>query len=134
MTPQVRVSVDSEAALLSVALVDYGPDGRARIVSRGWMNLLNRDSRRESEALVPGERYDVSFEANPTDHVFSEGHRLGIMLYSSDVGFTKRPPSSPEVTLHLADTAFAVPVVGGRDALGGSTPTRDSLYGDPPFE
>jgi X-Pro dipeptidyl-peptidase len=134
MTPRVRVSADSKAALLSVALVEYDSDGSGRIVSRGWTNLLNRDSRRESEPLVPGERYDVSFEANPTDHVFSAGSRLGIMLYSSDVGFTKRPPSSPDVTLYLDDSAFDVPVVGGRDALRGSTPTRDSLYRDSPFE
>lgn len=133
-TPRVRVAVDSEAALLSVALVEYDPDGSARIVNRGWMNLLNRDSRRESEPLVPGERYDVSFDANPTDHVFSEGNRLGIMLYSSDVGFTKRPPSSPELTFSLSDTTFDVPVVGGRDALRGSTPSREALYGDSPFE
>jgi X-Pro dipeptidyl-peptidase len=134
MTPRVRVSVDSKAALLSAALVEYDSDGSGRIVSRGWMNLLNRDSRRESEPLVPGERYDVSFEANPTDHVFPAGSRLGVMLYSTDVGFTKRPRSSPELTFHLADTTFAVPVVGGTDALRGSTPPRDSLYGDSPFE
>jgi X-Pro dipeptidyl-peptidase len=134
MTPRVRVSVDSRAALLSVALVEYAPDGDGRIVSRGWMNLLNRGSRSESEPLVPGERYDVSFEANPTEHLFPEGSRIGIMVYASDAAFTKRPPSSPTLTLHLAETVFSVPVVGGPDALRGSTPSRGSLYGDSPFD
>jgi X-Pro dipeptidyl-peptidase len=134
VTPDLTVSVDSEAALLSIALVDYGPNGDRRIVSRGWMNLLNRTSRSESEPLVPGERYDVSFEPNPTEHVFPEGHRLGVMVYSSDPAVTKRPPSSPTLTLHLADTAFSVPVVGGRDAVTDPAPSRDPLYGDPPFE
>jgi len=133
ISPQVTVSVDSEAALLSTALVDYGPDGGGRIVSRGWMNLLNRNSRSESEPLVPGERYDVSFETNPADHVFRAGHRLGIMGYSSDAAFTKRPPSSPTLTLHLADSAFGVPVVGGADALAGDGPSGAALYGDSPF-
>ncbi len=134
ISPQVTVSVDSEAALLSTALVDYGPDGGGRIVSRGWMNLLNRNSRSESEPLVPGDRYDVSFETNPADHVFQAGHRLGVMIYSSDAAFTKRPPSSPTLTLHLADSTFPVPVVGGADALAGDGPSGSALYGDPPFE
>jgi X-Pro dipeptidyl-peptidase len=134
VTPNLTVSVDSEAALLSVALIEYAPDGDHRLISRGWMNLLNRTSLTESKPLVPGERYDVSLELNPTDHVFGEGHRLGLMIYSSDRAVTKRPPSSPTLALHLADTVFAVPVVGGRDALTGPSPSRDALYGEPPFE
>jgi len=134
MTPNLTVSVDAEAALLSVALVDYGPDGEHSIVSRGWMNLLNRNSLTESEPLVPGEPYEVSFDPNPTEHVFAAGHRIGVMVYSSDPTVTKRPPSSPALTLHLPDTAFSVPVVGGRDAMTGPTPSRDTLYGASPFE
>jgi X-Pro dipeptidyl-peptidase len=134
MRPNLTVSVDAEAALLSVALVDYGPEGEHSIVSRGWMNLLNRNSLTESEPLVPGERYEVSFEPNPTEHVFAAGHRLGVMVYSSDPSVTKRPPSSPTLTLHLADTAFLIPVVGGRDALTGPASSRETLYGASPFE
>jgi X-Pro dipeptidyl-peptidase len=132
-TPELCVSVDAAAALLGVALVEYDPAGEHRLLCRGWTNLLNRTSLTESEPLVPGERYDVSFAPNPTEHVFPAGHRLGIAVYGSDPEVTKRPPSSPTLTLHLADTAFSVPVVGGRDALTGSTPSRDALYGDPPF-
>lgn len=98
------------------------------------MNLLNRTSLTESEPLVPGERYNVSFEPNPVDHVFAEGHRLGVMIYSSDRAVTKRPPSAPTLTVHLADTVFSVPVVGGRDALTGASPSSAALYGDSPFE
>ncbi len=134
VTPSLTVSVDSEAALLSVAVVDYGPTGTRRLISRGWMNLLNRTSLTESEPLVPGERYNVSFEPNPVDHVFAEGHRLGVMIYSSDRAVTKRPPSAPTLTVHLADTVFSVPVVGGRDALTGASPSSAALYGDSPFE
>lgn len=134
IVPELTISVDSEAALLSVALVDYGPDGDSRIINRGWMNLLNRNSLTESEPLVPGQRYDVSFEPNPTDHVFAEGHSLGVMIYSTDSAATKQPPSSPTLSIHLDDTVFSVPVVGGQDAVSDPTKSRDGLYGDSPFE
>jgi X-Pro dipeptidyl-peptidase len=128
MTPNLTVSVDAEAALLSVALVDYGPEGEHSIVSRGWMNLLNRNSLTESEPLVPGEQYEVSFDPNPTEHVFAAGHRIGVMDYSSDSTVTKRPPSSPTLTLHLHGTSFGLPVVGGRDAMTGPTPSKAVSY------
>jgi hypothetical protein len=56
------------------------------------------------------------------------------MIYSSDRAVTKRPPSAPTLTVHLADTVFSVPVVGGRDALTGASPSSAALYGDSPFE
>lgn len=114
--PQLELSVDSTAALLSAALVDYGPDG-PEIINRGWMNTLNRESIEESEPIEPGERYTVTFPMEPVEHVFDEGHRLGIMLYSSDYNVTKRPPNSPTLTVYLSESLVDVPIVGGESAL-----------------
>jgi len=114
--PRFRMSFDSEAALVSVALVDYGPQ-EPTIVNRGWMNANNRESREESLPIAPGEVYDIEFPAQPVDYVFEEGHQLGIMVYSSDYNVTKRPPSSPELTLHLGESAIDIPVVGGESAV-----------------
>jgi X-Pro dipeptidyl-peptidase len=115
-SPRFRMSFDSAAALVSVALVDYGPE-EPTIVNRGWMNANNRESREESLPIEPGEVYDIEFPAQPVDYVFEEGHQFGIVVYSSDYNVTKRPPSSPELTLHLEESAIDIPVVGGESAV-----------------
>jgi X-Pro dipeptidyl-peptidase len=129
--PQLTLSVDSTAALLSAALVDYGPEG-TEIINRGWTNVQNRESIEESQPIDPGERYTIRFPMEPVEHVFEEGHRLGVMLYSSDYNVTKRPPSTPELTVSLSESLVDVPVVGGESALtaalsGGDVPDR---YGE----
>lgn len=126
--PRLKLSFDSPAALVSGALVDNGPDGPA-IVNRGWMNPQNRASLRESRPMTPGEPYRISFPLQPVDHVVRPGHRFGVMLYSSDYNVTKRPPSTPKLTLRLEDSAVSVPIVGGEAALSGAlgvgTPEQD---------
>ena len=134
--PHLTVSVDSRAALLSGAILDYGPD-QVQIVDRGWMNLNNRNATKRSDPVEPGEQYRVSFPIESTEYVFEPDHQLGIMIYSSDREFTKRPPSSPEVTLSLEEGYIEVPVVGGRSAFRsaiGDGDTDRSLYEEPyPF-
>jgi X-Pro dipeptidyl-peptidase len=113
--PELTLSFDSETALVSGALVDYGET--ATIVNRGWTNPLNRDSLRESTPLEPGVAYDIEVPLQPVDYVFEPGHRLGFVLYASDYDVTKRPPSDPELTLHLGESRVEVPVVGGANGL-----------------
>lgn len=130
--PEIELSFDTEAALVSGAIVDYGPQ-ETTIVNRGWMNPLNRNSLKVSEPLEPGEQYLLSFPMEPIEYVFEPGHRLGFMLYSSDHQVTKRPPSTPELTLHLTASALELPLVDGIDgferALAGES-NRAALFGD----
>jgi X-Pro dipeptidyl-peptidase len=129
---QLGVSIDAPAAMLSVAVVDYGPE-ETEIINRGWMDPQNRNSLRESDPITPGQQYSLSFPMEPLEYVFEEGHRIGIMVYSSDKNVTKRPPSTPELTLSLAESAIELPVVGGRTAVEGALSGTDSeleLYGD----
>lgn len=125
ISPNLTVSVDSRAALLSAAIVDYGPD-QVQIVDRGWMDLNNRNSIERSDPVEPGEQYRVSFPIESTEYVFEPDHQLGIMIYSSDREFTKRPPSSPEVTLFLEESNIRIPVVGGQPAFRSAVGDRDS--------
>jgi X-Pro dipeptidyl-peptidase len=115
--PTLRLSFDSGKALVTAVLVDYAPEDSPALVSQGWVDPQNNESLRESEALEPGKKYDLEFPLQATDHVFEAGHRLGIMVHSSDYNTTKRPPHNPELTLHLDESSVELPVVGGRSAL-----------------
>lgn len=71
----------------------------------------------ESEPLVPGRFYDVSFDLQPDDQVIPTGKRIGLMIFSSDREFTLRPDPGTELTVDLDGTSLVLPVVGGEAAL-----------------
>jgi X-Pro dipeptidyl-peptidase len=131
-TPQasLRLAVeDDNAAIVSVALVDYAPAGTTQVLNFGRMNPHNRESLEESLPIEPGEFYDLTFPMQPVDHVFEPGHRIGVVVYSSDIHFTKRPPTNPELTLSVDESSFDLPVVGGRQTLELALPA-DSYLSD----
>lgn len=123
-TPRItmRMAADRPAANLSVWLVELPyteppDDPVASIVTRGWADPQNRASLAESEPLVPGRFYDLTFDLQPDDQVIPAGTRLGLMIFSSDREFTLRPPPGTEITVDLDGTSLTLPVVGGEVAL-----------------
>ena len=128
-TPEasLRLSVDSEAAIVSVGLVDYGPDDDPELVNWGWANPHNRTTIAESEPIEAGEPYDIEFPVQAVDHVFEAGHRLGLVVYSTDIHFTLRPTSDDRtLTLAVDESGVSLPVVGGADALAAALSETDA--------
>ena len=118
----VRMSSSKPAANLSVWLVSLPWNNGRRskitdnIITRGWADPQNQKSIRESEALVPGQFYDVSFELQPDDQIVAEGQQIGLMIFSSDKEFTLWPDPGTELTIDLDGTVLTLPVVGGYEA------------------
>ena len=120
-TPRVslRMSVDNAtAANLTAVLVDYGPSG-ARMVTRGWLDPQNRTSPSRTERIEPGRLYDLRWDLQPDDHVFAAGHRIGLVVVSTDHDYTIRPKPGTQLTLAPARSSISLPVVGGAAALRG---------------
>lgn len=129
----LRVASSKPAANLSVWLVMLpydtsliGSQSYAGVVARGWADIQNYkslttggnyDSKRSGEALVPGKFYNLTFDLEPTDEFIPAGKRLGVMIMSSDREFTLWPQAGTELTVDLARSSFAVPIVGGAAAL-----------------
>jgi X-Pro dipeptidyl-peptidase len=126
-TVTIRLAVNKPAANLSVWLVSLpwveGRFPRGGIITRGWADPQNHGSLTESEPLVPGEFYQLTFELQPDDQVIPQGQRIGLMIFSSDREFTLRPDPGTELTVDLDVTSVTLPLVGGpaaaRRALGG---------------
>jgi X-Pro dipeptidyl-peptidase len=119
-TPWVtlRMSVDNRtAANLTAVLVDYGPGGTARMVTRGWLDPQNRNSLTRSDRVEPGERYTMRWDLQPDDHVFAAGHRIGLVVVSTDHDYTIRPKPGTELTLAPNASEISLPVVGGAAAI-----------------
>lgn len=107
----IHASFDHTAANLSALLVDYGPDGET-IVTRGWMDPRNGESLRESRPLVPHQSYELTWPLEPHDYTFAAGHRLGLVILSTDYEYTKRPKTIVSVTVSLKDSYLTLPLVG----------------------
>jgi len=113
-TPKVdlRMSVDNRHdANVTALLVDYAPDGAPRIVTRGWIDPQNRVSASHSRPVRAGARYALRFGLEPHDHVFAKGHRIGVVVISTDHDYTLRPRPGTRLTLDPARSSATLPLV-----------------------
>ncbi|GAA3134153.1 Xaa-Pro dipeptidyl-peptidase [Planomonospora alba] len=88
-----------------------------KVVTRGWLDVRNRHSAARTELLREGRFYDFTFDLQPGDHVFKAGHRIGVVLISTDRDFTLRLPAGTRVEVKPGDSSVTLPLTGGRRAL-----------------
>jgi X-Pro dipeptidyl-peptidase len=118
-TPRVglRVAFDRPAANLTTLLLDQAPDGTQRVITRGWTDPQNRQSSSRTSPIRPGQRYQLQVLMQPDDYVLPAGHRLGLVVLSSDFDYTLRPRPGTGLTVDLAASRLVLPAVGGRRAV-----------------
>ncbi|MFB9643333.1 Xaa-Pro dipeptidyl-peptidase [Agromyces lapidis] len=118
-TPSVslRLSVDRPKANLTALLVEYPTTGAPKIITRGWMDVENRESAAVTDPITPGRSYDFAFELEPKDYVFSAGSQIGLVVLSSDHEYTVRPAPGTTLTLDPSKSTVHLPLVGGMGAL-----------------
>ena len=123
-TPAVslRMSIDNRnAANLTAVLVDYGAAGSADapvMVTRGWLDPQNRLSISRSRPVRQERLYRFNWDLQPDDYVFKAGHRIGLVVVSTDHDYTIRPAPGTQLSLRPALSWIRLPVAGGRGALG----------------
>jgi len=67
-----------------VKITDVGPDGRSLKVCQGCLRASYRDSLEHPTPLTPGEVHRFEVELWPVHHVFLPGHRIRLLITSSD--------------------------------------------------
>ncbi len=122
-TVKIKASGDKPAVNLSVWIIALPWNGEKNakitdnIITRGWADLQNHKSLTESEPLVPGKFYEMTFELEPDDQVIPAGKQIAIMIFSSDKEFTLHPAPGTKLTVDLKGTTITMPVVGGAAGL-----------------
>ncbi|MFC2120403.1 Xaa-Pro dipeptidyl-peptidase [Bacteroidota bacterium] len=118
----IRMSSSKPAVNLSIWMVSL-PWNNSRnskitdnIITRGWADLQNHSSLTESEPLVPGQFYEMTFNLQPDDQIIPAGQQIGLMIFSSDRDFTLWPEPGTELIVDLDATLIRLPVVGGGKA------------------
>jgi X-Pro dipeptidyl-peptidase len=113
----LRVSFSRPAANVTALLVDRSPNGRSKIVTRGWTDPQNRLSPWLTLPITPGRKYSVEVDFVPKDYVFAAGHSIEFVLLSSDFDYTLRPKPGAGISLDVTRTDLQLPVLGGARAL-----------------
>lgn len=91
------------------------------VVSRGWADLGTWADPRQGRELTPGRAYTMTLKLAPTDHVVPAGHRLALIVAGTDKDLLDPPSTRPTVTLDLARSWAAVPLLGGARAFDRAT-------------
>ena len=91
---KIKAASSKPAVNLSVWLVSLPWNTRNakitdNVITRGWADLQNYKSLTDSEPLVPGQYYEMTFDLQPDDQVIKAGQQIGLMIFSSDSNFTR---------------------------------------------
>ncbi|MFI6643678.1 Xaa-Pro dipeptidyl-peptidase [Streptomyces sp. NPDC050504] len=81
-----------------------------KIVSRGWLDARNRVTPERQTKLVEGREYRLRWGMQPQDYVFKKGHRLGVVLISTDHDYTLRHPAGTELSVRSGVSSVTLPV------------------------
>ncbi|MFA1547256.1 Xaa-Pro dipeptidyl-peptidase [Actinomadura chokoriensis] len=89
-----------------------------KIITRGWLDVRNRRDFGRTEPITAGKTYTFRWDLEPTDYVVEAGHRLGVILLSTDYDYTLRYPAGTEVTVRPGAGKVLLPLArGGRESL-----------------
>ncbi len=107
---EIMVSADKPQALLAVRLCDVWPDGASTLITRGLLNLCQRDSKRNPEALAPGELYAVTLKLNHSGYIVLPGHKLRLAISTSYWPMAWPSPRKATVSIVTGSTRLNLPV------------------------
>ena len=80
-----------------------------RVVTKGYLNLQNRNDLLLVEDIKAGEWMDVQFELQPTIYKLKEGDTLRLVLYTTDFEITIRDNTAYYLTVDLEQSTLTLP-------------------------
>ncbi|MBB5074918.1 Xaa-Pro dipeptidyl-peptidase [Nonomuraea endophytica] len=84
-----------------------------KIVSRGWLDARNRNRMDRTEPLRPGKEYTFTWDFQPQDYLFKKGHKLGVVILSTDHDYTLRYPAGTNIRVTPGLSSLRLPIVFG---------------------
>lgn len=143
--PQLDLDATTDEASTHITPVLFAedPDGGQAVITRGFLNSRNRDGLDSSTDLPPDAPWSPEVDLWDTDYVVPAGHRVGLLVSSSNAAWALPDTTEATTTVHLADgvgtSTLVLPVSAGHAALGspaagpgGAAPTRPGQGAAPP--
>lgn len=85
----------------------------ATIISRGSLDLKNRNSLTTGQSLPVNQNVTARWELHPKDYIVAAGHRIGLVLMANDASYIHVDTAARNLTATLASSSLDLPVVGG---------------------
>ncbi len=80
-----------------------------RVVTKGYLNLQNRNDLLLVEEITADEWMDIQFELQPTIYKLKEGDTLRLVLYTTDFEITIRDNTDYHLTVDLEQSSLILP-------------------------
>ena len=80
-----------------------------RVITKGYLNLQNRNDLLTIEEIQPNEWMDFKIELQPTIYKLKEGDILRLVLYTTDFEITIRDNTDYRLTIDLAQSTITIP-------------------------
>lgn len=129
-SPQLALSgvTDQTSSHLTPVLYAELADGTPAIITRGFLNLLNRNGLEVSEPLTPGQPWTATVEFWDTDYVVPAGARLGLLLMSSNAAWALPDTLRASHTLDVTASTLTLPV-SPLEPVAAAAPKRTGRFG-----
>lgn len=87
-----------------------GKESSAKMITKGHINLQNRENNYKINELNPNIFYNINVELQPTFYKLQAGHQLGLIIYATDFGMTVRGNQNIKYTVQLDQSSLSVPL------------------------
>ena len=81
-----------------------------RVITKGYLNLQNRDDLLDIKEVTPNEWMEFQLELQPTIYKLQQGDTLRLVLYTTDFEITVHDNSDYQLTVDLSQSSMEVPV------------------------
>ncbi len=128
-TARLYVSTTARNTALCVRLCDVAPDGTTALVTKGWQNVAYRTSCSKPAAVKPGKVYEVEVPLLSCAWRYRRGHRIRIMIASSDFCNVWPLPEPCVNTIYysrIRPSCILLPVTPRDNALGSARHLKPS--------
>ncbi len=127
---ELQLNSDQPQALIAARLCDVWPDGSSTLITRGILNLSQRYSKSNPQAMIPGEVTRVEIKLNHVGYRVPQGHRLRLSLSTSYWPMAWPGPAVATLTLGTDQSCLNLPLLD--DSIGEKlTEFGHTITGDP---
>lgn len=107
----LRLSSERPQALVAARLCDVWPDGSSTLITRGILNLSQREGKSNPQAMSPGKAEDVEVSLNHVGYVVPGGHQLRLSISTSYWPIAWPAPETGQLSLHLQASRLELPLL-----------------------
>ncbi|MDC1450727.1 hypothetical protein N8477_08165 [Candidatus Thioglobus sp.] len=108
----LHLSSDQPQGLVAVRLCDLWPDGSSTLITRGILNLSQRNGKSNPESMIPGEVEEVIVELNHVGYIVPEGHKLRLAVSTTYWPIAWPAPTNTCLTINSDLSLLKLPVLG----------------------